>query len=69
MLFFGIALVANQRFFSPGAISGDTSEADKAIIINVRYIQNTDGVSKSCHGLLKSHMSAPQHRETTSIKK
>ena len=41
MLLFGIALVANQRFFSPSAISGDTSETDESIIINVRYIQNT----------------------------
>lgn len=41
MLLLGIACVAKQRFFSPTAIGGDTLEADRSIVINIRYIQNT----------------------------
>jgi uncharacterized membrane protein YecN with MAPEG domain len=41
MLLFGIACVANQRFFSPEAIDGSRGRPGSSLDINRRYVQNT----------------------------
>ena len=41
MLLCGLMAVAGQRFFSSGAIEGQTEGLSPAMTINLRYIQNT----------------------------